>query len=141
LGSNVNECLCWGLQIQRDCGFFEWVDPPLCEHGKRVVSRLRQRHESLLAEAKRCETMVEVEVGKVRAEMEKEALQMKAGLENDIALYRMEINIGEIKLQAMKKNYQSIIVCSWIFCAMCLFLFAYTSKCPLNGEVGRMALP
>ncbi|GLT72328.1 hypothetical protein SLA2020_442740 [Shorea laevis] len=79
--------------------------------------------------------MVEVEVGKVRAEMEKEARQMKAGLENDIARSRMEINIGEIKLQAIKKNYQSIIVCSWIFCAMCLFLFAYTSKCPLNAKL------
>jgi len=25
------------LQINRDCGFFEWVDPRLCKYGQRVV--------------------------------------------------------------------------------------------------------
>jgi hypothetical protein len=54
------------LQINKECGFFEWIDPKLCEHGKRVVGSLCAWYENLVAEAKRCETMVEVEVGKVR---------------------------------------------------------------------------
>jgi hypothetical protein len=60
------------LQIDRDYGFFEWLDPNLCEHGTRVARQLWRRHKILVTEAKQCETMVEVEVGKVKAEMEKE---------------------------------------------------------------------
>jgi hypothetical protein len=35
----------------------------------RVARQLRRRHEVLVAEAKRCESMVAEEVGKVKAEM------------------------------------------------------------------------
>jgi hypothetical protein len=123
----------------------------MCEHGRRVASRLRQMRESLVAEAKRCETIVEVEVGKVKAEiekeigkvnpeMEKEAGKLKAEMENKIARYCKEIEIWKIKRQAMKKNHQKILVCSWILCTLCLFLFGYTSKGPHDGKVGRMTL-
>jgi hypothetical protein len=44
----------------------------LSGHSKKVASHLRQRHESLVANAKRFETMVEVEIEKVKVEMEKE---------------------------------------------------------------------
>jgi len=50
------------LQLNRDCG----------KHGKRVARQLWRRHEILVAKAKRCETMVEVEIWMVKAEMEKE---------------------------------------------------------------------
>jgi hypothetical protein len=69
------------LQINQDCGFFEWVDPKLCEHGKRVARQLQRRHRILLAEVKRCETMVKVKVGKVKAEMEKEVGKFRAIME------------------------------------------------------------
>lgn len=81
----------------------------------------------MLGEAKRGETMVEFEVRKI-----------KAKIENEIAHYHKEIEIPEIKLQAMKNNYQ---ICSWIFCVLCLFLFGYTSKGLHDSNVGRMTLP
>ncbi|GLT61026.1 hypothetical protein SLA2020_337620 [Shorea laevis] len=103
---------CENWKIKRECGFFEWLDPKMCEHGRRVVSRLKKWHDSLKEEAKQCQTMVEVEVEKVKGSMEVELSQ-----------YRKDIEIGQIKLQAMKNNYQTIIVCSWIFFAMYLFFF------------------
>lgn len=118
------------LQIKRECGFFEWLDPKMCEHGRRVVSRLKKWHDSLKEEAKQCQTMVEVEVEKVKGSMEVELSQ-----------YRKDIEIGQIKLQAMKKNYQTIIVCSWIFFAMYLFFLEYYNKCPYGRTIGRMTLP
>lgn len=72
---------------------------------------MRQWHGSLKVEAKRYEIMVEVEVGKVKVEMEKEAGKVKAKMDNEIAQYHMKIEIGEIKLQAIKKNYQTMLVC------------------------------
>ncbi|GLT67651.1 hypothetical protein SLA2020_399430 [Shorea laevis] len=73
--------------------FFEWVDPKLCEHGRRVANRLRQRHENLVAEAKRCETLVQVEVEKAKAEMAKELAKVKAEFDNEIVRYRKEIEM------------------------------------------------
>jgi len=101
-------------QINRDCGFFEWVDPKMCEHSKRVVDRLFEWHEGLVAEAKR-ECMVEVEVGKVKAKMEKE---VEVVMTENIQ-YCKEIEILDIKHGAMKKNYHTMRVCSWIMFALC----------------------
>ena len=57
--------------------------------------------QKLLLEAKQCENMDEVKVNKVKVEMDKE-----------IVRYREEVEIGEIKLHVVKKNYQTIIMCS-----------------------------
>ncbi|XP_059431582.1 uncharacterized protein LOC132165097 [Corylus avellana] len=79
---------CENWKINQDCGFFEWLDPKMCSFGRKVVHRLHQRHEYLEAQAKRCETLVEVEVGKVRAENEKKIAQLKAEMESEISQYR-----------------------------------------------------
>jgi hypothetical protein len=50
-------------------------------NGMRVARQLRRRHEVLVAEAKRCESMVADEVGKVKAEMGIEIGQLKALIE------------------------------------------------------------
>jgi hypothetical protein len=90
----------------------------------------------LVAEAKQCETMVEVEVRKVKAGMEKEVEKVKVELEEQvektnseidnetkakIAQYCKEIEISGIKFEAMKKNYHTRLVCSWIFFLHCIF--------------------
>ncbi|XP_059438645.1 uncharacterized protein LOC132171362 [Corylus avellana] len=62
---------CENWKINQDCGFLEWLDPKMCSFDKKVVHHLHQRHEYLEAQVKRYETLVEVEVGKVRAEHEK----------------------------------------------------------------------
>jgi len=28
--------------INRACGFWEWIDPKMCQYGERVVGRLRE---------------------------------------------------------------------------------------------------
>jgi len=71
--------------------FFDGMDLAIYEHHKSVVSRLWERHQSLNAEAARCETMVEIEVRKVKTKME-----------NEIPQYHKEIVIGEIEYQAMR---------------------------------------
>jgi hypothetical protein len=88
-----------------------------------------------VAEAKRCETMVEDEVGKVKAEMEKEVGQLKALIETQAEQLKSEVEIGEIKVHTVKKNYHKLFICSWIFCAFSLFLFGYTYKGTHNGKV------
>jgi hypothetical protein len=109
----------------------------MCSFGRRVVHRLHQRHEQLEAKAKRCQTLVEVEFGKVRAEDEGKMVQLKAEMDqlvNEISNYRKQIEIGDIKMHAMKKNYHTIIVCSWIVLmfALCMCLFGGSH----NGKVG-----
>ena len=124
------------MQINQDCGFFEWLDPKMCSFGKRVVHRLHQRQEELEAKAKRCQTLVQVEVGKVRAEDEKKIVLLKAEMEqlvNEISNYRKRIEIEDIKMHAMKKNYHTIIVCSWI-----VLMFALCT-CFFGGSPNRHA--
>jgi hypothetical protein len=53
----------------------------------------------------------------VRVEDKGKIVQLKAEMEqlvNEISNYRKQIEIGDIKIHAMKKNYHTIIVCSWI---------------------------
>jgi hypothetical protein len=68
----------------------------MCQYGLRVGGRLREWHVSLIQEADCCCTMVETEVAKAEAKME---------IEN--AALRKEIEIWQIKYQAMKKNYRT----------------------------------
>jgi hypothetical protein len=107
----------------------------------RVARQLRRRHKILVAEAKRCVTMVEAEVGKVKAEMEKKVGQLKALIEKQSEQLKSEVEFGEIKVHTVKKNYQKLLVYSWIFCAISLFLFGYTYKGTHNGKVCCVPLP
>jgi hypothetical protein len=112
---------------------------------------LRKWHESLMAEARQCETIVEVEVGKVKVEMgkkadkvkekiEKQVGKTKAEMDNEIAQYRKEIEIREIKFQVMNMNYLTMLVGSWILFAFYVFFFRYTSKNQHGRRIGRMTL-
>jgi hypothetical protein len=107
----------------------------------RVARQLRRGHGVLVAEAKRCESIVADEVGKVKAEMGTKIRQLKALIEKQSEQLKSEVEIGEIKVHTMKKKYQKVLVCSWIFCALSLFLFGYTYKGIHNGKVCRMPLP
>ena len=89
------------LQINQDCGYFEWLDLKMCSFSRKVVHRLHQRHEYLEAQAKRCETLVEVEVGKVREEMESQAWHRKEQLLDEISQCHKQIEIADIKMHAM----------------------------------------
>jgi hypothetical protein len=118
----------------------------MCSFGRRVVHCLHQRHEQLEAKAKRCQTLVQVEVGKVRAEDEGKIVQLKAEMEqlvNEISNYRKQIEIGDIKMHAMKKNYHTIIVCSWIVLmfalCMCLFGGSHNRKVGCNFGHGMLS--
>jgi hypothetical protein len=131
------------FQINQACGFWEWVDPKMCEHGRRVVDRLRQKHISLLEESERCRTMVETEVERVkeklaieatercRAIVEAEVGKMKSKMDLENCALRKEIEIGMINYQSMKKNYRTIIACTWILIILYLVMIWRTS----NGEV------
>ncbi|KAB1209337.1 hypothetical protein CJ030_MR6G016560 [Morella rubra] len=33
------------LRARKSCDFFRWYDPPMCEHGKRVLRRMQTMHE------------------------------------------------------------------------------------------------
>jgi hypothetical protein len=94
----------------------------------------------LVAEAKRCESMVANEVGKVKAEMGIEIGQLKALIEKQSEQLKSKLEIGEVKVHTVKK-YQKVILCSWIFCALSLILFGFTYKGTYNGKVCRMPLP
>jgi hypothetical protein len=101
-----------------------------------------RRHQKLLSQAKRTENMVEVEVNKVKVEMERENLLVKVEKDKEIARYHKEIEIVEFKFHAIKKNYQTIHVCSWVICISVIFvlLFGYTPSVPYESNVGRMKL-
>ncbi|KAB1227145.1 hypothetical protein CJ030_MR1G027736 [Morella rubra] len=43
---------CPNYKIKRACEFFAWVDPPMCEHGKRVLKHMRDRQERLNVDKK-----------------------------------------------------------------------------------------
>ena len=115
----------------------------MCEHGRRVVDRLRQKHISLLEESERCRTMLETEVQHVKEKLDIEAIKrcraiveakvrkMKSKMELENCALRKEIEIGTISYQSMKKNYRTIIACTWILIIFYLIMIWRT----LNGEV------
>jgi len=55
----------------------------------------------------------------------------KAEVDNErnaeIAQYCKEVEIWGIKFEAMKKNYHTMLVCSWILFALCFF-FGHAAK-------------
>jgi hypothetical protein len=60
--------------------------------------------------------------------MRKKIVQLKAEMEqfvNEISNYRKQIKIEDIKIHAIKNNYHTIIVCSWIVLmfALCTYFF------------------
>ena len=30
------------FQVRRDCKYFEWYDAPMCQHGRRVVRKIKE---------------------------------------------------------------------------------------------------
>jgi uncharacterized membrane protein (DUF106 family) len=125
----------------------------MCEHGERVVARLRKWHLSLTEEAERCRTLVESEVAKAKANMEVEEAErrrimletevgkVKTLMETENAALRKQLEIVEINYKAMKSNYQTIILCTWILIIVYLFLTGLTSKGVFDGRRDRMLLP
>jgi hypothetical protein len=88
--------------------------------------------------------LVQVEVGKVRAEDEENIMLLKAEIEqlvNEISNYRKQFDIGDIKMHAMKKNYHTIIVCSWIVLvfALCIFGGSPNRKAGFNLGHGMLS--
>jgi ribosome-binding ATPase YchF (GTP1/OBG family) len=61
----------------------------------------------------------------LKVEMESEVRHMKKQLVNEISNYHKQIEIEDIKMHAMKKNYHTIILCSWIVLmfALCTCFF------------------
>jgi hypothetical protein len=74
--------------------------------------------------------MAETEVTKGVAKMEIENTALRKELEN-----------GHINYQAMKNNYRTIILCTWILIVAHLFMGGSTSKCAFEDGRGRMLLP
>lgn len=74
--------------------------------------------------------MVETEVAKAVAKME---------IENT-ALHK-EIEIGQINYQAMKNNYRTIILYTWILIVAYIFMAGSTSKGAFKVGRDRMLLP
>jgi predicted phage tail protein len=102
---------------------------------QRESSRpLREWHVSLIQEADRCRTMVETEIAKLKEKMESEAAEQcrimvktevaktVAKMEIENTALRKEIEIGQINYQAMKSNYRTIILCTWILIVAYLFM-------------------
>jgi ketopantoate reductase len=82
------------------------------------VERVKEKLD--IEATERCRAIVEAEVGKMKSKME---------LEN--CALRKEIEIGMINYQSMKKNYRTIIACTWILIILYLVMIWRTS----NGEV------
>jgi hypothetical protein len=111
----------------------------------------------LIQEADRCRTIVETEAAKLKEKMESEATEQcrimvetevakaEAKMEIENAALRKEIEIEQINYQAMKNNYRTIILCTWILIVAYLFMAGSTSQGASKGvfEVGRghMLLP
>ena len=106
----------------------------MCDHGRRVVDRLWQKHISLLENSQRCRTMVETEVQHVKEKLDIEAIKrcraiveakvgkMKSKMELENCALRKEIEIGKINYQSMKTNYRIIIPCTWILIILYLVM-------------------
>jgi hypothetical protein len=75
----------------------------------------------------------------LKAEMESEARHMKEPLVNEISNYHKQIKIEDIKMHAMKKNYHTIIVCSWIVLmfALCTCFSRGSPNKKASGNLGH----
>jgi hypothetical protein len=66
---------------------------------------------------------------------------LKAKMEIENATLRKEIEIWEINYQAMKKNYKTIIACTWILIVVYLFMAGSVSMGVFEAGRDRMLLP
>ncbi|KAB1199590.1 hypothetical protein CJ030_MR0G020158 [Morella rubra] len=140
---------CVNHKFGRSCGFFMWFDPPMCIHGRRVLSRIRERHERTRVEieieshlktkedeyAKRIATMEE-EYGKRTARMEEEYAKCSAMIEHNMARLRLELVSTKYSHNDEKKFYRRMLTFSWVLIVLLLLPSMYVTK----KEVG-VSLP
>ncbi|XP_077243069.1 uncharacterized protein LOC143883611 [Tasmannia lanceolata] len=50
---------CSGYEMNASCGFFEWVDPPICVRGSAIVPKVMQKFSKVLAELQRLDAEVD----------------------------------------------------------------------------------
>jgi len=53
------------------CDYFKWRDLEICVYGQRVLSRLREQHESLKAERELTQTNISNEMEKYKNEVKR----------------------------------------------------------------------
>ncbi|KAB1203412.1 hypothetical protein CJ030_MR8G000561 [Morella rubra] len=72
---------CVNYKQQRSYRFFHWYNPPMCVHDKRVLRRLREKHERLNMEVDSHAPMVEHETANTIAKLELVISQLRSELE------------------------------------------------------------
>jgi hypothetical protein len=105
----------------------------------------------LLEDSQRCRTIVEIEVECVKKKLDTEATKrclaiveaevgkMKSKIELENCALHNEIKIGKINYQSMKKNYRTIIACTWILIILYLVMIWRTSNCEVKHN--HMLIP
>ncbi|KAB1215948.1 hypothetical protein CJ030_MR4G022851 [Morella rubra] len=78
------------------CDFFRWYDPPMCEHGKRVLRRMQIMHEKVKADMTKPSPNEDKEKANARhrvvlEEMGKELARQFKEMEKESARHRVEL--------------------------------------------------
>ncbi|KAE8022706.1 hypothetical protein FH972_008487 [Carpinus fangiana] len=101
----------------RGCGFFKWVDMDICQHGKRVVSKLFEWHKNLKIEHAQIGTTISNEILKCKIELAEYKSKMEVGSIN----FEIQLQMHKNKVHAREIKYQFALACSLIVVAVLMF--------------------
>ncbi|KAE8008987.1 hypothetical protein FH972_005445 [Carpinus fangiana] len=99
------------------CGFFKWVDLDICQHGKRVVSKLFEWHENLKTERAQIGTTISNEILKCKIELAEYKSKMEVASIN----FEMQLQMQKNKFHARKMKYRFALTCSLDVVAVLMF--------------------
>jgi hypothetical protein len=93
------------------------VDLDICQHGKRVVSKLFEWHENLKTERAQIGTTISNEILKCKIEVAEYKSKMEVASIN----YEMQLQMQKNKFHAMEMKYRVALTCSLVVVAVLMF--------------------
>jgi hypothetical protein len=84
------------------CDYFKWCNPEICVYDQRVLSRLREWHESLKAKRELTRTNISNEVEKCKNEAKK--------CKNEAEKYKSKLG-RQKKFRLVERKYQFTLIC------------------------------
>jgi DNA-binding protein H-NS len=107
------------------------VDLDICQHSKRVVSKLFEWHENLKTERAQIGTTISNEILKYKIELAKYKSKMEVASIN----FEMQLQMQKNKFHAREMKYRFALTCSLVVVAILMFF-------PVNNRYSsRFMLP
>ncbi|KAE8124787.1 hypothetical protein FH972_019640 [Carpinus fangiana] len=116
-GKRFYTCGNYVNQDNRGCDYFKWIDMDICQHGKRVVSKLFDMHENLKNERAQIGTTILNEILNCKLEVAEYKVKMEVVSLN----FEMQLQMQKNKFNSKEMKYRFALACLLILLVVIMF--------------------